>query len=298
MTYNQSSVCAVIVNYNGANYQNQCIESLMKMNYPLLQIVVVDSASKDNSIELLRNEYPTVNIIECDTNVGVAKGNNIGIKYSLDNGYQYTLLINNDIEVDEKLLSNLLKAANSNTVVVPKIYYYEPHNLLWFAGGELDWQKGSAKHVGIHEEDHGQYDEKKYIDYAPTCCMLISNEVFGKVGLIDEEYFMYFDDTDFCARLNNAGICICYEPNAFMWHKVSSSSGGENSKTQVYYSYRNQLKYIKKYHEKIMFKTRLYVFGRALIKYLLGVVKKNNDRLILKAYIDYYKGNMGRCDTL
>lgn len=294
----QPSICAVIVNYNGENYQNDCIKSLYAMKYTKLKILVVDSASSDNSVEVLKSEYPEVEVIACSTNVGVAKGNNIGIDYSIKNKFDYTLLLNNDIEVDEKMLEYMIERANENTVVVPKIYYYTPHDMIWFAGGKLDWKKGSAEHFGIQQIDKGQYDKKMYITYAPTCCMLLHNSTFKRIGMIDEEYFMYFDDTDLCARLNENRIKICYEPKAIMWHKVSSSSGGENSKTQVYYSYRNQLKYIKKNKNKITITTKLYVYSRAATKFLLGCMKKNNDRFILKAYRDYFKGAMGRCDNL
>ena len=141
MKNDQPSICIVIVNYNGAAYQNDCIKTLYEMNYLNFEIVVIDSASKDNSLELLKKSYSDVKIIPCHTNVGVAKGNNIGIEYSINKKFDFTLLINNDIEVDKHLLEYLVESADNNTIVVPKIYYYNPHNLIWFAGGKLVWEK-------------------------------------------------------------------------------------------------------------------------------------------------------------
>jgi Predicted glycosyltransferases len=286
----------VIVNYNGEKYQNDCIRSLYSMNYQNFEIIVVDSASKDQSIALLKKEFPNVHILEEHDNVGVAVGNNIGIRYSVSLNTEYTLLLNNDVELHSELISELLQKADSDTIVVPKIYYYEPNNLLWFAGGKLLWNKGSAMHVGIHEEDRGQYDKEILITYAPTCCMLIHNRIFERIGMIDEKMFMYYDDTDLCARMQENGIRLLYVPTAKMWHKVSSSSGGENSKLNVYYMFRNQLYFMKKHKNMLIFPARLYALSRAGAKYLLSPFRCKNDKYILEAYKDYFVGKMGRKD--
>lgn len=286
----------VIVNYNGERYQNDAIRSLYSMANNDFDIIVVDSASSDNSITMLREEFPEVHIIECDENVGVAKGNNIGIKYCIDNGYEYSLLMNNDIEVNELLLNELLNKADTNTVTVPKIYFYEPNNLLWFAGGKMSWNKGTSFHVGMREYDKDEYNTEKYIDYSPTCCMLIHNSIFEKIGLIDETVFMYFDDTDLCVRLIDNGIKILYVPAAYMWHKVSSSTGGENSKVSMYYYARNQLYFVKKYSSRMNLGAKIYVFTKYLTKAFLAPFRKahKNDGIIFEAYKDYFSGNMGR----
>lgn len=291
-----AKVGIVIVNYNGEKYQNDCVKSLYEMKNQDFEIIVVDSGSNDNSIQLLRNFYPQVHVLEQGENIGVAAGNNVGIEYSISLGTEYTLLMNNDVELDENLLEELLNGAQKARVVVPKIYYYDPHNLLWFAGGNLDWKKGSATHIGIHEEDQGQYDQEKIIDYAPTCCMLIENSVFKEVGKMDEKLFMYYDDTDFCAKLVEKNIPILYEPKAFMWHKVSSSSGGENSKINVYYMFRNQLYYMKKHRRKCPWYGWIYAMSRAGAKYVLHGIFCKNDKYIANAYWDYLHHKMGRKD--
>lgn len=289
-----AEVGIVIVNYNGEKYQNDCIKSLYEMENQNFEIIVVDSGSKDNSIKLLKESYPNVYVIEQDDNVGVAVGNNVGIQYSISLGTKYTLLLNNDIEVDKKLLDELLEGSHKAQVVVPKIYYYDPYDLLWFAGGSLDWKKGSAEHRGIHEKDIGQYDKEELIDYSPTCCMLIENSVFVEVGKMDEKLFMYYDDTDFCARLAEKSIPILYEPKAIMWHKVSSSSGGENSKVNVYYMFRNQLYYMKKHNKKCPWYSWIYAVSRAGVKYILHKFRCKNDKFIYDAYSDYFHHKMGR----
>ena len=289
-----AKVSIVIVNYNGAKFQNDCLKTIHSMDYTDYQVIIVDSGSTDNSIQMTIAEYPDTKVVLCNDNIGVAKGNNIGIDESIKTGSEFTLLMNNDIEADAGLLSELMRYANENTITVPKIYYYDPHDVLWFGGGELDWAKGSAKHWGIHEKDKPEYNQRKDITYSPTCCMLIHNEVFSRVGKFDEDLFMYYDDTDFCARVFEAKINIHYVPTAFMWHKVGSSSGGGTSKVNVYYMFRNQLYYINKHKKKLKPGTCAYVHLRACAKLLLSPIQEHNNKYIKDAYLDYYRGRMGR----
>lgn len=292
-----SKIGIVIVNYNGAKFQNDCIKTLYEQYFNDFEIVVVDSDSKDNSVQLLEEKYPDVKVIKETENVGVAAGNNIGIKYCIGHGAEYVLLLNNDTELDRNVLSSLYSEASDNVVCVPKIFYYDNPKMLWFAGGCLDWKKVSAYHFGGHEIDDGQYDKESFIDYSPTCCMLLHRSVFERIGYIDEKMFMYYDDTDLCVRLKENGIKIKYVPKAFMWHKVSSSSGGMQSKIGVYYNNRNQLYYMKKYRKKIGLIDKLSIVIKGLLKGLIAPFRNRlNDKYILTAYKDFFLNKMGRKD--
>lgn len=293
-----AKVGIVIVNYNGAKYQNEALKSLYASTFKDFVVVVVDSASTDNSIELLEKEYPQIVILRQNENVGVAKGNNIGIEYCLSINTEYVLLMNNDIEMDNRMLSTLVSKANENTITVPKIFYYSPNNMVWYGGGYFDWKKGKAPHVGIGEITEEKYNEEKYVEYSPTTCMLIHNSVFKRIGLIDEEYFMYYDDTDWCVRLLDAGIKILYVPSAVMWHKVSSASGGGASRVKLYYMHRNQLYFLDKHKEHFSMAARNRVLLRNIYLFCIGVVKHNNNRVLAKAYRDYKKGIKYRCDGI
>ena len=295
---NMAKVGIVIVNYNGEKFQNECIASLKKMDYQDYEVIVVDSGSTDNSIKILRENYPDVHILKQNNNVGVAVGNNIGIDYSIKCGTEYTLLMNNDVELDYKMLSIMLENADEHTVVVPKIYYYNPSDILWFAGGKMNWREATGEHIGLGERDEEQYNKIREIDYSPTCCMLIHNSIFRKIGKVEEKTFMYFDDTDLCVRIIDSGNKIKYIPMAKMWHKVSSSSGGEKSKYFVYYNTRNHFYFMDKYKNKIKWNTKLYVGFKYLIKYFLSPIRCKNERYILKAYKDYKNNIFGRVDDL
>ena len=289
----------VIVNYNGEKYQNDALKTIYESSYDNFEVVIVDSGSKDNSIAMAKELYPHVHYLLQEENVGVAKGNNIGIHYAIEElKTDYVLLLNNDIELHKDTIRYLMETANPDTIVVPKIYYYDPKDMLWFAGGAMVWKKGESEHWGNFETDCGQYDVQKTITYSPTCCMLIHKSVFERVGFIDETVFMYFDDTDFCARVNKAGITILYVPKAVLWHKVSSAGGGSDSKVQVYYMTRNKLYYMNKHKSDLKFPARIFTYSKFLIKYVISPFYKKNDRYIMKAWKDYRNGKMGRCDNL
>lgn len=288
----EPKVGIVLVNYNGEKFQNDCIRTIKQMTYRNYEIIVVDNNSKDQSIELLKNEFPDVVLIETGENCGVARGNNIGIKAAIKLNCEYILLLNNDTEVDKNMLSMMLGKAKSNILVTCKMYYYEPNTVLWCAGGKINWDKATTTHFGENEVDNGQFDKSKYIEYTPTCCLLIHRSVFDEVGYMDENYFMYYDDTDFVARCNKKGYKIWYEAEAKLWHKVSSSSGGSESNTVIYYSNRNRLYFIDK-HYRNKFYVKLYFYVTRFIRY--AIKYSSSQRIMLKKAIsDYRNGNLYR----
>ncbi len=182
-----------------------------------------------------------------DENVGVARGNNQGIQKSLEAGCSHILLLNNDIEFEQQSLLNEIYShavANKEEIIVPKIYFYDTGKI-WLAGGWFSRWKGVAYHVGIGDADSPKYDVQRYFEYAPTCFMLIDRKVFISVGLMDEKYFVYYDDTDFIFRAIEKGYKILYLPNLNVRHKVSSSTGAE-SLFSLYYYTRNRIYFVNK----------------------------------------------------
>lgn len=287
----------VIVNYNGGKYQNECIKSLLNASYENIEIIIVDNGSEDNSMQML-DAFPSKKIhrIYLNENFGVAKGNNIGIKKSIELDCNYTLLLNNDTVVNAEFLSKLLEKTKIYSIVVPKIYFYGT-NKIWYGGGVFNKIKATNIHLNYGEEDFNiKYND--YYEYAPTCCMLINNSIFEKVGLMDEKYFLYFDDADFCFRLKLAGIKIGFCVDSIIYHKVSLSTGGNQSKISVYYGNRNRFYFRKKYEQYFGIFSYLFIKITRKIKYISGVLKKNNNILIKKAIRDYKQGKMGRCDDL
>lgn len=288
------SVALITVNYNGYDFLKDGILSLSKMSGVNIKIFIIDNASSDDSIKSIEGMFNNLEVIKLSENTGFAKANNIGIERAIEQGYEYSLIVNNDVIVDKRMLSQLLKYADEDTITIPKIYYYDNKKLIWSAGGYIDKKTAEAKHRGIREEDIGQYDELYLSQVATGCCMLINNKIFKTIGMFDENYFMYCEDTDLCMRIVDKGYKILYVPTAKLWHKVSSSSGGESSAFKVYYIARNKLYLTSKFKDKIKLSARLYVRVKLLILLMLSIVYKKKNRNIYNAYIDYKSKKMGR----
>lgn len=270
-------IYAILVNYNGFSVTMECIKSLKMSNIPL-NIIVVDNCSTDCSYEQLwiqSKEY-AFEVIKTDRNGGFAYGNNIGIKRALSNSPEYILLINNDTVVEVDFLDKMLKGFVDRQVglVTPLILYDGKRDLIWASGGVFD----SHRMVGLSPWQGKDIEEKPnsgYVNFASGCSMLIKQEVFEKVGLLPEDYFMYFEDLDFCLMIQNAGYKLWYENDAIMYHKVSISSGGEDSPFSILWLTKSHVRFIKKYKDEysLSFVNLFYIYVRKVGKILAYLSK-------------------------
>lgn len=242
----------VTVLYNSENVLDDFFRTLDAQTYRNFVLYVIDNNSADASlskcIQLSGKVSFETKIFPEKTNWGVAKGNNIGIINALADCCDYVLLSNNDIVLEKDTIQNLydgLKKMKAS-MAVPKIYFHNT-NLIWAAGGYFSYFKGSTPHIGYMQKEHGQFDVFRMIDFAPTCFMLIKAEVFHKVGLMDEKYFVYFDDSDFVWRaVKGSSVKLAYIPTSVLQHKESTCTGGSRSDFSIFYFARNQRYFIRK----------------------------------------------------
>ncbi|BCZ47099.1 glycosyl transferase [Clostridium gelidum] len=275
----------IVINYNGYKDTIECVESLKKINYKNYKIIIVDNASTNNSIMYIKQSLKDCFIIELKENLGFASGNNAGIEYAIKNGGEYVLLLNNDTIVESNFLENMIESFSDNRdigIVGSKIMYYFNKNIIWYGGGNFNWFKFIPTHYGMRELDKGQCDEQLEMDFMTGCCMLIKKEVFEKVGLLSEEYFMYFEDADFCIKVKEAGYKIWYNPKAVIYHKVGSSGGGEESDFLIKWSTRNRILFMKKYKNKVnklnFLFTNIFFYSTRIIRYIEYRVRGKNDK--------------------
>jgi GT2 family glycosyltransferase len=251
-------VFVTILNYNGNKDTRECLSSLEEVSKAGfdLSVVVVDNASKEKFTEDRKYGNFNLKIIRSETNLGFSGGQNLGIKYSLENGADYVMILNNDVILDKDLIVELLKTFDEKDcgIVSPKIYFARGHEfhkdrykqdelgkVIWYAGGQIDWQNVIASHVGVDEVDKGQYEKTGEIDFASGCCEMIKREIFEKAGLFDERYFLYYEDNDLSQRAKKQNFKIFYQPKAILWHLNAGSTGGSGSALQDYYITRNRL---------------------------------------------------------
>ncbi|MBC2769843.1 glycosyltransferase family 2 protein [Pusillimonas minor] len=243
----------VTVLYNSDDVLPGFFESLEAQEKPNnFRLYVIDNSTQDSGCRLSETLASRHNI---DTqvhfnnaNVGVAKGNNQGIELALADGCKQVLLANNDTEFGPDTLRLLQKALadGSERAATPKIMYHDKPVRLWYGGGHINPWTMRTPHYGIGQIDLGQCDTVKHVGYAPTCFMLLDATVLQTVGRMDEQYFVYYDDTDFVWRMTSSGIRISYVSNAVVLHKVSSLTGGGHSPFSVYYTNRNRIYFIRK----------------------------------------------------
>lgn len=250
-------VSIILLNYNTSKDAIDCIKSLLNIKYKNYEIIVIDNKSRDDEY-LILNEYirdiGICSIYKSDENNGFAAGNNIGIKKAIKNGSDYILLLNCDTEVEVDFLDKLVDASEKYEekigVAISKIKYFNEKNKIWYAGGEIDWNNYVGKHYGEGEVDYNQYNEKKFISFATGCCMLINCKMSIDIELA-EEYFMYYEDVDFSAKVSENGYKILYVPESVIYHKVGGSSGGEQSSFTIRWSNRGRFIFMNKYHHKL-----------------------------------------------
>lgn len=298
----------VIVNWNGWQDTVECISSLQKISIPHdwhVEIVVVDNASTDESLGKIKKEiqkYKKDNsgiiMIESERNRGFSGGNNLGIELLLGKKCDYVVLLNNDTFVDKGFLTHLINGAigQNYQIAGPKIYFapgFEYHGqyskeekgkVIWYAGGMIDWNNVYSTHRGVDMVDVGQFNTSTQTGFISGCCMLVKREVFETIGQLDDNYFMYLEDVDFCIRARKAGFKLGFVPDSVVWHKNAQSSDKPGSITHIYYQTRNRMIFGMKYTK---LRTKI-----ALIRESIVLVSKGGIRAT--AIKDFYLHHYGK----
>lgn len=299
----------VILNYNGGQDVLECLESVFQLDKKGfdLSIVVVDNASTDKSLSKVQsakrkaqNYNVKFKVIKNKENLGFAAGNNVGIRWAKDHGADWVFLLNNDTTIDQEALALLTKAGDADLkigILGPKIYFYpgcefhpkryqkkEQGKVIWYAGGVIDWQNMTGRHRGVDEVDIGQYNQIKNTDFISGCAMMIKSEVLEAIGLLDERYFLYYEDVDFCLKAKKAGYQLLFVPEAEVWHK-NIRTGRTGLPYQEYYMARNRLLLGLRWAP---WKTKIALLKESLMNLFKGSEAKR------KGVIDFYLRKFGK----
>jgi GT2 family glycosyltransferase len=246
-------VAIILVNFNGSNDTINCIISLEKQTYTNKRIIVVDNASTDHSWEILKSAQNCHDfyLIKATENKGFSAGCNIGILYALQENAEYILLLNNDTIVKSDCIEYLIKGFAYDTrcgLTIGKIYLQKDKNVIWYAGGSMSLYTAGLKHWEYGKIDNCTDNTIKEVTFATGCCMCISRYVIEKIGLLDESYFLYEEDTEYNFRIMEAGCKMLYVPSAIIYHKVSASTC-KSSFVLQYYLIRNKYRIIQQHYQ-------------------------------------------------
>lgn len=295
------AISVIIVNYNGKKYNMNCIDSIWESSIASqIQIIVVDNASSDDSAEILEEKWggrEDFFLIRLKDNYGFSKANNIGIKKAMKEGSQYFLLLNNDTVIDSFLIEEMIGLSNKKSgIIVPRIYYYDKPDTLWFAGGKLSKVIKKPKQIGLNEIDKGQFDKTRECEFANGCCMLLTSKIIEQVGYLDERFFLYYEDTEYSMRAKGKKIKIWYCAEAKLYHKVNGATGGNLNPLCSYYITRNWLLYCKMCMGKKIILFYLYFLLNRCAWYLIWFFKGQKEciSMSIQGIKDYKKEKWGK----
>ena len=288
----QPSVAAVVLSYQGRDVTLQALESLSRVEYEPLRLVVADNGSTDGTKEAVEARFPDVAVVRTDENRGPAGGVNLGLRWALERDFDYVLVLNNDIEVAPDFVTQLVRVAESDSsigIVGPKGYFHEDRNRIWSAGGILRFKESVTRERGHRELDRGQYDRDGEIPYVNGCAMLVKRAVFEEVGLWDPLYFLSVEDADFCMRAKRAGWRCWYAHRARLWHMVSVTAGGYRA-GRTYHTGRSTALFLRRYASPIQWLT---AFAFTLVGYpaaFLRELPRGNQSAVLAKMKGFWRG--------
>lgn len=247
MQTSQPRIATIVLNWNRKDDTLRCLASLQRSDYPLNDIYVVDNASTDDSVEAIRETFPNLRLVINEKNLGFAEGNNIVIQRALEASYDAVLLLNNDTVVATDAIGQLvgsLIADPTAGVASPAMYFLDRPDLIWSAGGSIDWRSGGIESTYYNRASDDLPESAFAVDHVSGCCMLVRADAIRQAGLLDPRFFMYYEETEWCVRIGRAGYRIVVDPRARIWHDISPDQQ-LGSPAIAYYMTRNQLLFLQ-----------------------------------------------------
>jgi GT2 family glycosyltransferase len=289
-------VCAVILNYNLADYTIACVRSLRKVTYPSLEILVLDNASTEGDVQKISGALPGLSLRSSPRNTGYTGGINAGVRWAMESSPEYVLVLNPDTEVQPDFLDHLVSAMESHpraAVACGTIYKSHQPGEAWYAGGRMIPWRGLAVHEGKGETiAPGDLGEPRPVTFVTGCMALYRTRALGRIGGQDERFFLYLDDIEMSARIVRTGYELLYVPKAVIRHHVK---GEEENPFKLYYSVRNRLLLIRTAFSGLeRAAASLYFAGVITVKMLAWLaVNRTFFRAAAMGMEDFFRGRFG-----
>lgn len=289
----------IIINFNGWPDTKECLDSLDRLEYGNFEVILIDNASKTKpQITNSNDQRFKIHTILNEENLGFAGANNQGIKLALENKADYVLLLNNDTTVELDFLTKLVAEAEDDEaagIVGPLIYFFDDREKIWSAGGKITNNFTRGELIAYQEADKGDYQFAEQVDYISGTCLLIKAEIIKKIGLISEDYFLYYEDTDWCLRASRAGFRSLLVPQARIYHKASRSTV-EASYPYIYYHSRNGLMFGERFGNRIIVPLfSVWIFLKQVAKLVFNY-KKDWAKPVMRGVCDFWRGKKGKLE--
>ncbi len=293
-----SKVGIVILHWNHAKDTLNCLAAVSNLDYSPIEVLVVDNGSTEPVAQKAIEVFPHAQILTNPRNLGYTGGNNKGIETALNLGCEYVWLLNDDVIVSPDSLSALMQVAQAKPMagfLGPMIYTREDAQCILSAGGMLEggWR---ARHRGIGEYGRGQFDQVADVDYLSGCALLVSRQAIGQIGSLDDDFFAYHEDIEWCYRGKRAGFKVLFVPQAKVWHPDTRRRDND-SPSVTYYIARNSLLFAKKHRlASVIWFHLLPGYLRTLFSWSIRPrwrhKRKQRDALA-RALIDFIRGRVG-----
>ena len=302
-------VTIVLLNLNQEEHTRECIRSLAGVLYDNLEIILVDCGSTDGSGHRLHELFPLVTYQRSEENLGFTGGNNLGMGIALAHQAEYVMLLNNDTVVEQNFIQPLVDFAESEPRLgaqCGKIYLFSDKEKFWYAGGTIEVDKAYASHRGISQKDVGQYDTIEDTGFASGCMLFMPRRVIEQIGMLDLEFFVYFEDSDWCLRARSRGYRIIYNPGSRIWHKVSVTNKID-SPQYLYLTMRNKIIFLRRHSAPSRWLKHLpyflFFYSRHLIRMSLKWHSLKGTLAVVYGIVDGVRnhtgpGGKGRLDKL
>lgn len=276
-------VFIIVLNYNGQDCLENTLGGVFRLSYANLEIVLVDNNSFDGSFEAAKVRFPRVIFIKNSENVGFAAGMNVGIKYALERGAKYILLLNYDVDVPRDFMETLIEEMEKDIQIgVASPLIFENTGAVWFSGGKIRWLRMRAENMKEKLKENNFSS-----DFVSGCAMCVRAEVFRQIGLFDEKYFLYYEDTDFSFRAKAAGYKLLVSARSHIKHLEKSQN---NMDKKTYWLVLSALIFFKKNAPVYLKPYMSFFLGLRRIKNWLEIkfYKKDMSGIAQKAYRDFY----------
>ena len=283
----------ITINYNSSIHTIELIDNLSNSSFKNFEVVIVDNNSNIIEKEKLKVIKKQAHIIYSENNLGFSGGNNLGIKYALDNNADYVMILNNDTIIDSKCLKNMMEYIVSTDcdAICPLILNYYNRDIINYAGGELVDYKGAIKIYGLGKKISDEYLKTKKVSFAHGCCILMKANLWKEIGFMNDKYFLYFEDTDLSSKIRKMKKNLIYFPQSIVYHKESISTHKFSDNYQYYFC-RNRLLYIK---ENINFPIKILAYFYSLLYIIKAFIKHDfNLQNILSAIKDFLHHKYGK----
>ena len=245
----------VVLNWNGLEHLRACIASLLASDHPDFFVVVVDNASADGSADWLRATHPQVECLALPENRRFAGGNNAGAARAVELGAKVLLLLNNDTEIEDTALRRMgecLAEREEVGLVGPRIVYSRRPEMIWYGGGRFEPHWGRATHRALRRGILEGSDPEGPTGWITGCALMVRAEIWTRLGGLDESFYIYAEDVDFCRRAHATGAGLFYCPGAVVYHAVSASVGGQRSAFKAYHKVRARWQLMRRHGEGLL----------------------------------------------